>query len=50
MEMILSAGTPNTNMSGLAEKSCNNCLGKAQNIIVPHKAIMIPVGSKAFHA
>lgn len=49
MEIILSAGMPSTSISGLAENSCNNCFGKVQKIIVPHKAITIPVGSRTFH-
>ena len=34
MEIILSAGTPSVSISGLGEKSCNNCFGR-----VPRKNV-----------
>ena len=48
-EMIRSAGIPRVSISWLAENNCSNCPGKHQNITVPHKAIIAPVGSKMFH-
>lgn len=49
MEIILSAGTPRVSISELAENSCSNCPGKHQNMTVPHKVMITPVGSKIFH-
>ncbi len=48
-EMIRSAGIPRVSISWLAENNCNNCPEKHQNMTVPHKAIIAPVGSKTFH-
>ena len=49
MEIILSAGMPSSSISELAENSCSSCSGKHQNMTVPHKAMLAPVGSKTFH-
>ena len=48
-EIILSAGIPRVSISWLAENSCSNGPGKHQNITVPHKEMIAPVGSKTFH-
>ena len=46
MEIILSAGMPSSSISELAENNCSNCPGKHQNITVPRKAMIAPVGSR----
>ena len=48
MEIILSAGIPRVSISELAENNWSNRPGKHQNMIVPHKAMIAPVGSKTF--